>query len=183
MTDILALDVATTTGWARGEIGAVPVCGSITFKGRGESFSDDVFMAALEWTHDLIADKPPDILILEKMLPPDAMKTRTSRAVRDRLAGLHGVIRAVARRQGVGEISEASVGDVRAHFLGERSLRRPDAKRVVMARCAALGWAACNDNEGDALALWSFACGLIDPAGALRMTPLFNRRLKISVWP
>ena len=130
MTAILAIDLATTAGYASGKLGdAAPVCGSITFRGNGANFSDGVFSAAMEWLHDLIAGEPPDILILEKMLPPDAMKTRTSRAVRDRLAGLHGVVRAVAHRQGVGEISEASVGDVRAHFLGERGLRRLEAKR------------------------------------------------------
>ena len=185
MTDILAIDLATTAGYARGKLGdAVPVCGSIAFGGRGRNLGDAVFSQALHWISDIVNDgPPPDIVIVEKMLPPEAMQNRTSRAVRDRLAGLHGIVRAVAHRHGVGEISEASVGDVRAHFIGQRGLKRYDAKRAVISRCRQLGWDVANDNEADACALWSFACGLLDPSAALRTSPLFNPKLRVSVWP
>lgn len=187
MTDILALDVATTTGWARGPVGAIPVCGSITFGGRKESLGDAVFAAAMAWADDLIGTAPtPDIVMVESLLPPDAMRSHTSRQVRDRLAGLHGVIRAVAHKHGVGEVGEAAVGDVRAHFISVRNWRRKAAKLAVMAQCKTLGWAVRNDNEGDACALWSYGCALIDPKNknALAVLPLFNNpKLKVSAWP
>ena len=182
MTDILAIDVATKTGFARGVVGSVPDFGTINF-GKMPGDGNRIFGAALEWMHEMIEVKPPDIVILEAMLPPDAMKNKTSRQVRDRLAGLHGIIRAVAFRHKVGEVAEGTVGDVRAHFLGVRNLRRLDAKKAVIDRCQDLGWDVANDNEADALALWSYACGLIDPASALRVSPLFNPKLKVTVWP
>ena len=188
MRNILAIDLATKTGWCRGRIGELPEFGSINFgwgetKARAASSSDDVFASAMEWMTELL-DPLPDILILESMLPPEAMKNKTSRQVRDRLAGLHGIIRGVARRKGVGEITEAAVGDVRAHFTGMRGMKRDEAKRSVIDRCQGLGWDVANDNEADACALWSYACALIDPVTALSVVPLFNRKLRvISTWP
>jgi len=184
MTDILAIDLATTAGYARGKLGdAAPLCGSIAFGRTDRGMTNAVFADALRWITDIISDAPPDIVIIEQMLPPEAMQGRTSRAVRDRLAGLHGIVRAAAHKHGVGEISEASVGDVRAHFIGQRGLKRYDAKRAVISRCRQLGWDVANDNEADACALWSFACGLLDPSAALRTSPLFNPKLRVSVWP
>jgi len=184
MTDILALDVASVTGYARGRVGEVPVAGSVSFGGRKESLSDAVFCAAMAWADKLIGAEPrPDVVILESLLPPGAMKSRTSRQVRDRLAGLHGVIRAVAHKHGV-TVSEAAVGDIRGHFISARGLKRKAAKQAVMRQCKVLGWAIANDNEADACALWSYACAVADPKTALAVVPLFaNPKLKVTIWP
>jgi hypothetical protein len=182
MTDILALDIATTTGWARGLVGCdAPSTGSVRFRKSSQTGATDnmVFGACLSWISELLRPEPrPDILIVEAMLPPEAMKGETSRAVRDRLAGLHGVVRGVAHLRGIGEIAHAEVNAVRRHFLGE-SPKRERAKRETIERCKALGWRATDDNSADACALWSFGCSLIDPAQALRVSPLFNKRLTV----
>lgn len=177
MTNILAIDVATRTGWARGDVHGQPVAGSVRF-GNVHASANAVFGNALKWISQTLEPHPrPDIVILESMLSPDAKFGDTSRQTRDRLAGLHGVIRGVTFLRGIPEIAEASVGDVRAHFLGTRSLKRDAAKRETMLRCGLLNWPACDDNAGDALALWSYATALIDPKLALRVVPMFNRRL------
>ena len=44
----------------------------------------------------------------------------------------------------------------------------------MVARCKRLGWEVRNDNEGDACALWSYGCALIDPKLAMQVVPLFN---------
>jgi len=183
VADILAIDLATVTGWARGMSDTpTPQFGTIKFAGKDErgntGNANHTFALALKWMSNMVEQQPPDILIVESMLPPDAMRDKTSRQVRDRLAGLHGIVRACAQRWGVGEISEVSVGDVRSHFIGTRGLQRVDAKKAVIERCKALGWNVANDNEGDACAIWSFAVSLIDPAQALRVSPLFNRDLR-----
>ena len=54
-------------------------------------------------------------------------------------------------------------------------MRRQEAKRATVERCRKLGWQCDDDNQGDALALWSFACAQIDPTQALMVSPLFNR--------
>jgi hypothetical protein len=179
MTLILALDVATVTGWARGRIGEIPTAGSIRF-GKPGVRDHVIFADAINWLHAELHE-PPDLLIVESMLSPLAMRNETSRAVRDRLAGLHGIVKGVAHLRGVGEIAEASVGDIRAHFIGDRTLKRFAAKQAVMERCRMLGWPCPDDNAGDALAGWSFACALIDPTWALQVSPLFNRNLRVAL--
>lgn len=180
MIEILALDVATTTGWARGPLCGQPAAGSVCF-GAYDASDNAIFGNALRWLSELLAPEPrPDLVILEAMLPPEAMKGHTSRAVRDRLAGLHGVLRAAAYLRGIYRIEAASVAAVRHHFIGEPTLKRDAAKRATILKCRKLGWACANDNEGDAIALWSFACGQLDPETALRVSPLFNRKLRGS---
>jgi len=177
MTDILALDIATRAGWVRGRVGGIPTSGSIRF---GTTFTSDnaVFGKALAWFADFLKAEPrPTMLVIEAMLPPTAMKGHTSRAVRDRLAGLHGIFRAVAYLRGVYNIEVVEVGRVRAHFIGDAHCKRDAAKRETIERCRSLGWIADDDNAADALAAWSFGCSIIDPTTALKVSPLFNREL------
>ena len=173
---ILALDLATKTGWARGRIGEPPEFGSVRF-GNASSDQNIIFGAALAWTSKFLAERLPDALYIEALLPPQAMLNKTSRQVRDRLAGLHGVVRGVAQLRGVERIEICTVGDVRAHFIGDRGLKRARAKGETMLQCRRLGWDAKDDNQGDALAIWSYAGALIDPQTALKTVPLFNRAL------
>jgi hypothetical protein len=175
---ILALDIATRTGWALGELGTMPNSSSIRF-GNQSTDADVIFKSALCWTEGFVKRVRPDLVIYEAMLPPLAKLGVTSAAVRDRLAGLQGIMRAVCRRYEVGLIVDCNVGDVRQHFIGDRRLKRDPAKREVLRRCAQLGWAACDDNAGDALAIFSYACAIIDPVSALKTTPLFNRAVAL----
>jgi hypothetical protein len=170
--DILALDLATISGWAYGSIKAkVPDFGTMVLS-PGAS-DNAVFAHALHAFDDLIGKAAPDFIILEAMLPPQAMKGATSRQVRDRLAGLHAIARAVAYRRKIYTIKTATVGDVREHFINDRMLRRGAAKREVIRACQLLGWMVADDNQADACALWSYACALVDPKTALRVSPLF----------
>jgi hypothetical protein len=171
---ILALDVATRCGFARGEVGAVPSSGSVAFGGGGNDRA--VFAAALSWLSELLEPRPrPDWVILEALLPGGAMKGETQRATRDRLAGLRGVMLAVAQCRGIKRVSEADVADVRSHFISTRKLKRAAAKAEVLRTCARLGWAVADDDAGDACALWSYACAQIDPTHGIRVSPLFQR--------
>src|SRR5262245_14637547 len=179
VSDILSLDIATTTGWARGRVGTAPTFGSINFATRDAS-DNAIFAAALRWLSGFLDEKAlPDLIMIEQMLPPSAMRGRTARAVRDRLAGLEGVLRAVAFCRGCYRIETARVTAVRAHFIGEGMLKRNAAKTEVMRACHRLGWNVANDNEGDACALWHFACSRFDPKVALQASPLFHRGVAI----
>lgn len=176
---VLGLDVATCLGWARGHVDAVaPSCGTIRF-GTTRTSAPEIFGLAIRWAEAYIGGTKPDILVIEALLPPDAMHGETSKAVRDRLCGLHGIMLGVAHNSDVGEIVTANVGDVRNHFIGIRSLKRAQAKAAVMAKCQVLGWSVADDNQGDAAAAWSYACALIDPKLALRGSPLFSRIVSV----
>jgi hypothetical protein len=175
MTDVLALDVATTLGWCRGIVGSVPTLGTMSFKAARER---DVYGLALTWFSDFLRPEPrPDLVILESMLSITAMNGQSQRVTWLRLAGLRTLAIGVAHARNIPEIAEATVQDIRGHFIGDRNMRSKQAKRTVMERCHRLGWDAKNDNESDAAALWSYACSLIDPRLALNVVPLFNRRL------
>jgi hypothetical protein len=176
---ILALDLATTSGWALGPVGSVPSSGSVQL-GRGGADDARIFGRALTWLSELMGDgRPPSLVIIEALLPPTAQRGKTSRAVRDRLAGLRGIAKAVAHLRGIHRIEEATVADVRAHFIGDRSLKREAAKREVLRTCQRLGWSAADDNAGDALACWSYAASWFDPEQALKVSPLFNRGVAV----
>jgi hypothetical protein len=177
MTDqplIWALDIATRTGWAVGRVGDKPTAVTVKLADPGSN-SNVLFHGCLQWFVEVLARGPlPDILAIEELLPPIARRGTTSTAAQHRLAGLHGVIRALAMEYRVGEIAGANVQDVRMHFIHTRSLRRDAAKRAVLKTCSMLGWSASDTNCGDALALWSYTTALINPALGLRTTPLFG---------
>jgi len=178
MTEILAVDLATWCGWCRGTVGEQPRFGSVRFGGNSADTirPREVFATAIDWLTELL-QCPPDILMLEQVLPPSAWRGASQATTFARLGGLHSIALGLAHKHGVSEIAEVSVGDIRAHFIGDRSVKRASAKRQVMARCKRLGWMVTNDNEGDACALWSYGCSLIDPQLALRVVPLFNWKL------
>jgi hypothetical protein len=176
---VLALDIATRTGFACGRVGELPTFGSIRF-GNASSNDNVIFAGALNWCARFLDPQPrPELLAIESLLPPDAMGGRTTRNVRDRLAGLHGIVRAVACLRDIPRIEAYAVGDVRQHFIGDRKAKREVAKRETMRRCVQLDWHVQDDNAADALATWSFACSLIDPRLAPRTVPLFNRRVAL----
>jgi hypothetical protein len=181
--NILALDLATVTGFARGDVARpmpAPIAGSIRFA-KANASDNAVFAHCMNWISELLEPQPrPDLIAIEAMLPPLAKFGSTTGEVRDRLAGLHGIVRAVAHLRGIDRIEAYRVGDIRAHFIGERSLKRDAAKRAVMYRCAQLGWQASDDDAGDALALWSHAAAQIDPNHALTLSPMFNKLLQRS---
>jgi hypothetical protein len=171
---IWALDIATVTGIAIGRVSERPKAHSVRFAPAGAA-SDVLFAGCLEWFDEMIERGPlPDILAIEELLPPLARRGVTNTQTQHRLAGLHGVVRAMAKHAGIPEIASANVNDVRGHFIQARNLKREEAKRAVYARCQMMGWSAHDDNCADALALWSYTAGLINPASALQTTPLFS---------
>jgi hypothetical protein len=175
---ILALDIATRTGFAYARLGERPISSSVRFGNESDN-QDVIFAASIEWLWGLLEPTPrPDIIAIEAMLPPEAKVGSTSKAVRDRLAGLHGTLRGVAKLRGVAEIALCQVGDVRAHFIGMRGAERKVAKPATVERCRQLGWSCRDDNAADALAVWSYTCAIIDPKRALDTVPLFNAALR-----
>jgi hypothetical protein len=175
MSLIWALDIARVTGFALGRPGEQPTARSICLAKAG-AISDDLFCACLDWFSALLRDhEHPDILILEELLPPIARRGATSTAAQHRLAGMHGIVRGLARQAKIPEIASASPASVRGHFIGERAAKRERAKQLVVTMCQRQGWIVDDDNCGDALALWSYACALVKPETALRLTPLFGR--------
>ena len=160
---ILALDLATVSGWAVGPPGSVPLSGSIRLGRQGLSlvrFLD----AADHWLGGLMAEHRPSTVIIEAaFISPN----RTSRDVAARLTTISGLAQLAAFRFGLDEssICEATSTDVckfftgRGHFSGDTAKK----KALVMHHCKMLGWEPADYDEADALALWRFAEAMLFP--------------------
>jgi hypothetical protein len=172
---VLAFDIATTTGWAIGPVGPdAPQCGSVQF-GKSGASQAAICGHALEWAIDTIkAPTLPDVVAIEALLPPHVTKGK-SNVDHDLLAHLHGVIMGVCFMRGVYNVRRHPVQSIRAHFIDLKACRRGQQKQMVQDKCRQLGWLAEGDDAADACAVWSYACSLLDPEQAIRISPLFQR--------
>lgn len=170
---ILALDLASTSGWAVGEPGGTPAHGSVRFASAG-ACHEAIFANALKWASDKTAFYEPSLIVWEAPMPTSFRRGNSNVNTTTLLYGLPAVIGAVAYLRGVFDIRKATTRDVRLHFIGENP-KGHIGKKLVMRQCAAMGWDVTDDNEADALATWHYMCSLIEPKLALRPTPLFGR--------
>jgi Holliday junction resolvasome RuvABC endonuclease subunit len=174
MTVVLALDIATTTGWAIGPIGREgPRCGSVRFGKPGAS-QLAICGHAMEWAIDTIKPPLPDIVAIEDLLPPHVTRGK-SNTDHDLLAHLHGIIMGVCFMRGIYKVHKHPVMTVRRHFIDLPACAKGQGKRMVQDKCKQLGWLADGDDAADAAAVWSYACSLIDHEQAIRISPLFHR--------
>jgi len=168
---ILALDIATRTGWAYGKPGELPLSGSERLAPAGSS-NGAVGRGLLRWLTDFTKVNAVAALYIEAPMNPQIMGGKTTFGTARMLIGLCFLAETVAEARGIYFIREANVQDVRKHFLGKA--RPKDKKREVMARCKALGWDHTDDNEADALALWAYACAVEAPRTGHATAPLFG---------
>jgi len=89
------------------------------------------------------------------------------------LRGAIGVVEACAHRARVPRIEGVGVQQARHALLGY-SPKRGEGKDEVSERCRILGWAHKNQDESDALAIWSMGVGLMSPLSNYKSTPLFG---------
>jgi hypothetical protein len=170
---VLALDLATKTGWAYGQPDSVPKSGSLRFAREGASMAAHL-VGCRKWLRDFIAVNATRLVVFEAPLTPDLMRGRTNIATIRLLIGLAAVVEECLYGRGI-DVREARVSDVRAHFLGSNHRKRDAAKLATKDVCTRLGWQAVDDNAADALALWSYQVSFIAPELAIRVSPLWGR--------
>jgi hypothetical protein len=175
MPDLLALDIATTCGFARGCVGSeAPRCGSVRF-GKAGASQLAICGHALEWAIDILKPPLPDIVAIEDLLPPHVTRGK-SNTDHDLLAHLHGIIMAVCFMRGVYKVHKHPVMSIRRHFIDLSACAKGQGKIMVQSKCRQLGWLVGDDDDAaDACACWSYQAGLIDPEQAIRISPLFHR--------
>ena len=170
---MLALDLATTTGWCFGAPGALPKCGSLRFTKQGASRAE-TYREFRRWLNAKWA-KSPDLIVYESPALPMLMSGRTNITTVRFLIGLaehleewcHGRI----------ELREARTADVRTHFIGGNP-KSAIAKQAVFNQCKTLGWEVQNFDESDAAALWDYQVCWLNPRIAAHSTPLFRENEK-----
>ena len=170
---IMALDLASVSGWAVGIPGGTPISGAIRFASVGASH-EAVFAGALKWMSEKCATHQPAVVVWEAPLATSFRRGQSNINTTTLLYGLPAVIGAVAYLRGIYDIRKASTRDVRMHFIGQNP-KGHIGKKLVLRQCRAMGWNPTDDNEADALATWHFMCALIEPKLAIAPTPLFGR--------
>lgn len=151
---ILALDIATTTGWAEGLPGERPTSGSLRLAPPGSPHAA-VYGAMMAFLGARLTAFHYRLVIFEAPLDPRWKGAMTNTNTARLLLGLPAVVEAVAYQTGHA-INEATSGDVRKHMLGCRP-KAADAKPLVIAKARELGFSPRDDNEADALMLWHYA--------------------------
>ena len=174
MRNVLALDLASVSGWACGEPGSVPEHGIIRFASPGASH-EAVFCGAMNWMLDMVVKRQIGVVVWEAPLAASFKRGKTTLNTTTLLYGLPAVVGAVAFHSGIHDLYKADTKAVRLHFIGGNP-PRDVAKKLVKYQCGKMGWKVSDDNEADALATWSYMCSLLEPKLAVLPMPLFGVR-------
>ena len=148
---LMALDLATNTGVAIGDVSGSPLCHSESL-GKAAGSQGARFSEALYMTRRLIEQHKPDAIAIEAAVITGVVG---GQARLESALGIRGVVMCVAHVKRVA-VYEHAVVSIRKHFIGSGKVKRAEAKAATIARCRQLGWHVANDNEADAAALWDF---------------------------
>ncbi len=163
--DILALDLATNTGWAEGDpdrAEAGPHFGSLRLAPEG-SDQAAIFGGLIKFLGQRLEAFRPRTVVFEA---PELYRLKSGKATRrtiEVLFGLPAVASGVCSRYSIHDLQEATPNDVRGFFIGDRKLKREHAKAAVLAECRRRGWNVANDDEADACAMWAFMAAIKRP--------------------
>lgn len=187
---VLALDIATRTGFAHDNpAGGPPLGGVLRIPSPLPIYSKDG--GATSWEYGacyktfhvdlskLVASVRPEIGVFEAPINIIAgkdgkRKVQTSQTTIRLLFALAGIAELVFAQHDI-PISETNITTVKKHFAGHGHAEKP----AMLARCRQLGWDCNGDhNTADAMAIWSLAKSLLDPKWRPGLgTPLFGRDL------
>lgn len=153
---VLALDVASCTGWAadRPSGGDRPVCGAFKVRAEGEDLGG-AFCDFEEQLEGLIALHVPTVLAFEAPLVfggPGGSTRQTNHQTVRVLFGLAAIAELVGTRRGL-DVYELHIQSVRKHFVGRGRAQKAD----VLQRCRLLGWDPPGMDAADACACWDYA--------------------------
>jgi hypothetical protein len=164
---ILALDLASTTGWAFGPPGSQPHFGHEMFM-RGDRAA--AYRRFRGWLDTWLAGTPPDLIVFEASVG-QFKRGATNIETTKLLIGLCEHLEEWALDRV--ELREATVSQVRCHFIGA-NLRAAIAKPKTVERCREMGWMVDTTDEADACALWDYQACFVDPKHGSATTKLFS---------
>jgi crossover junction endodeoxyribonuclease RuvC len=167
---VLALDLATVTGWAAGKPGTVPTFGHVRFMRPGMSRAAG-YRELRGWLDMTMHQGKVDLIVFESPAVPSIMAGKTNIDTIKLLIGLAENLEEWSYNHI--ELREASVSQVRSHFIGQ-NMKAAIAKPMTMQRCRTLGWNVATTDEADACALWDYQCCHLRPDLAASGTPLFS---------
>lgn len=151
MGGVLALDVASCSGWAYGSAGEVPRHGTYRTPSTGDDLGRFAYSFA-QWLQSKIRELQPKEIVFEAPILPRQTNITTLR----KLYGLAVVVELIALSEGVA-CSEITAGQWRKSFLGclyPKGGTRDELKRATIAACRHMTWEPHDDNDADALGIW-----------------------------
>lgn len=165
---VLGLDQSSRIGWAVGAPGAPPHWGTWHVPDYGGN-DGRTFWAVVDWLGNFIKSHGVTHVFWEQVWIPQQAKLNTNNLFR--LVSIANAIQAacVDPRRGL-DIEDRYVtpSEWRFAFLGHAKGGRDFLKQEAMAACQRRTWAPKNDHEAEALGIWEFGCGLLQPKNRKR---------------
>jgi hypothetical protein len=168
---ILALDPATTCGFAYGRPGDEPEFGARDFTGPGGN--GEVIGKFRLWLLEMCSRQRVQMIVFESPYVPRPKKWKPGEPppretinplTLRRLYALAGEVEAVAWQLRL-ECLEATTAEICKFFTGTSYHGgRDNKKAAIIARARQYGWDTLSDDAADALALWAMAENIVDPA-------------------
>ncbi len=156
MRAVLALDLATVTGWAAVRPDGAVVYGTERLAPPKTEVGEFLARAG-RWITETIIKTEPDVIVFETVwVGPNTHQT-TAR----KLMSLAGLTEMIAFKRDL-ECWEANTMTVVKHFTGDGGGKRPEKKARVMAECRRRGFNPETEDEADALAVLSYARHCLD---------------------
>ncbi len=153
---IIALDLATATGYAVGQPGKNPEFGTKVLPSTGEDVGR--YICALEdWLTDLIDFYEPDLVVYEA--PSIFMKTTPITI--EKLVGLTTELQRLCFRRTI-RVRSANPSQVKKFWTGRGNAKKPQME----AAARRYGFSVYDDNQADALAIWHFGVDCYGPVEA-----------------
>lgn len=184
---LLVLDLATTLGFAFGTEAGVIEHGTFKLPSTGQDIGRFLF-SFRNWLSRGISAYQPEEIVFESPILPGTTNIDTCR----KLYSLCGMTELVAQDAHV-QVGEANLTDIRNHFIGVprapshvkcetgckrkgcgncRAERRRWLKETTITRARKAGFRPADDNDADALALFSFAMSARIPGFVLAGTEI-----------
>ena len=186
---LLALDVATATGWAYGLPDARPQWG--TFDASKRSAENGEILARFEgWIEGRLDEWQPAWVAFESPYVPRVAPTKVrvkgaviatlpapgvplNAKVARRLYQLCGLVELACHRHAI-EVREATASSITQAFTGFAGWRgRDNKKKATVRMCEHYGWQVNDDDQADALALWVYMESVFYPGSQRSAGPLF----------
>lgn len=174
---ILALDIATTTGWARWDSGLNrPHAGEFKLKSSDEAKR---FAEFSTWLRAKMVADGIDHLAIEMPVPQRSGLTNLSTL--QTLHGLRGIAMAIAGAVNI-PVLEVNTQEWRQHFVGQRTapksvpVKQRSAwwKRQCLDRCEQMGWPVKGHNAADAMGVLDYVRAKMDRAYGATSGDLFR---------
>lgn len=169
---VLALDIATVSGWAFGDAGEKPQHGTFACPVTGDDLGR-YGVAYRGFLRNLILSTRPKLVVYESpILPPPKFDKAAGRIVQvtniatvRKLNGLIMLTETTCHDEGV-PVEEITAGQWRKSFLGSfypRSGERDDLKRAAIAACRQMRWEPNGSDDAEAMGIWFVVTRTRDP--------------------